>query len=218
MTRQEFFQTGRVQFITHCTERYTYADSARLALDGGCRWIQLRMKNRTEHDIETVAMEIMPLCRMAGATFIIDDHVELAFRIGADGVHLGRHDMPVDEARRITSSQFIIGGTANTIEDVERLARQGADYIGCGPFRFTTTKKNLSPILGLEGYRSIVSGMNERGITQPIVAIGGITCGDISGLMATGVGGIAISGGVLRAGKPVEEMRKIVTKINAINL
>lgn len=208
----------RVQFITHFTERYTYIDSAQLALSGGCRWIQLRMKDCPECEIEAAAHAIMPLCRAVNATFIIDDHVELAFRIGADGVHLGKNDMPVDEARRITSDRFIIGGTANTFEDVARLARQGADYIGCGPFRFTTTKKNLSPILGLDGYRNIVSRMRAEGITLPIVAIGGIRNDDIRSLMETGVDGIAISGSVLRAENPVAEMRRIINETNPLSL
>jgi len=208
----------KVQFITHTTERYSYADSARLVLEGGCRWIQLRMKDHSESEIEAVAREVMPLCRACGATFIIDDHVELAFRIGADSVHLGKNDMPVDEARRITSPAFIIGGTANTIGDVRRLASQGADYIGCGPFRFTTTKKNLSPTLGLNGYRDIVNAMRQEGISLPIVAIGGITFGDIDDILSTGVDGIAISGGVLRADNPAAEMRQIITKTNSLNL
>jgi len=201
----------QVQFITHFTERYSYADSARMALQGGCRWIQLRMKDCSDEDTEAVAQEIMPLCRSFGATFIIDDKVELAFRIGADGVHLGKNDMTVSIARRITSPQFIIGGTTNTIDDVRQLAHEDADYIGCGPFRFTTTKKKLSPILGLDGYRSIVSQMRAEGIKLPIVAIGGITLNDINDILMTGVDGIAVSGSVLRADNPVEEMQRIIS-------
>ena len=202
-----------LQFITHFTDEYSYFDSAMIALEGGCRWIQLRMKDADEAEIERVARLVMPECRRMGAVFVIDDNVELAIRIGADGVHLGKNDMPVDEARRIVGDKFIIGGTANTFEDVQRLAAQGADYIGCGPFRFTTTKKNLAPMLGLEGYKYILSQMKEHGITLPLVAIGGITCGDIPQLMAAGVTGIALSGSILRAEKPVEEMKKVVNEL-----
>ena len=145
--------------------------------------------------------------------FVIDDHVDLALRVGADGVHLGKNDMPVSETRRLAGADFIIGGTANTFEDVQRLAAQGADYIGCGPFRFTTTKKKLAPMLGIEGYKRILSQMKGCGITLPLVAIGGITCGDIPQLMAAGVSGIALSGSVLRAENPVEEMKKVVEKL-----
>lgn len=204
---------NRLQFITHFTDEYSYFDSAMIALEGGCRWIQLRMKDTDEAEIERVARLVMPECRRMGAVFVIDDNVELAIRIGADGVHLGKNDMPVDEARRIVGDKFIIGGTANTFEDVQRLAVQGADYIGCGPFRFTTTKKNLAPMLGIDGYKNILSQMRKHGITLPLVAIGGITCGDIPQLMAAGVSGIALSGSILRAEKPVEEMKKVVNEL-----
>ncbi len=208
---------SRLQFITHFTDKYSYYDSAMMALEGGCRWIQLRMKDADEAEIERVARLILPECRRRGAVFVIDDHVELALRVGADGVHLGKNDMPVDEARRLAGDGFIIGGTANTFEDVQRLAAQGANYIGCGPFRFTTTKKNLAPMLGLEGYKRILSQMKECGIGLPLVAIGGITSDDIPQLMAAGVSGIALSGSVLRAEQPVEEMRKVVEKLRIMS-
>ena len=202
-----------LQFITHFTEKYSYADSAMIALEGGCRWIQLRMKDADEAEIERVARLVLPECRRRGAVFVIDDHVELALRVGVDGVHLGKNDMPVSEARRLAGADFVIGGTANTFEDVQKLAAQGADYIGCGPFRFTTTKKKLAPMLGIEGYKRILSQMKRCGIALPLVAIGGITCGDIPQLMAAGVSGIALSGSVLRAENPVEEMKKVVEKL-----
>ena len=199
-----------IQFITHSNNRYGYVDGARLALEGGCRWVQLRMKEATEAEFMAAAAEIGRLCKEHGATFVLDDHVEWVEKTGADGVHLGKNDMPIDEARKILGSDKIIGGTANTFEDVERLYRQGADYIGCGPFRFTTTKKNLSPVLGLEGYQHIVDQMKSHGINLPIVAIGGIFESDIKSILATGVSGIAVSGGILNAENPAEEMQRFL--------
>ena len=200
-----------IQFITHSNNRYGYVDGARLALEGGCRWVQLRMKEATEAEFMAAAAEIGRLCKEHGATFVLDDHVEWVEKTGADGVHLGKNDMPIDEARKILGSDKIIGGTANTFEDVERLYRQGADYIGCGPFRFTTTKKNLSPVLGLEGYRDITAQMKAHDIQLPIVAIGGILHQDIPAIMQTGVTGIAVSGAILNAENPVEEMRLFIS-------
>lgn len=199
-----------LQFITHYTNTISYLDSVRLALEGGCRWVQLRMKGASEEEMLPVALEAQRMCREAGATFIIDDHVELVSRIGADGVHLGKNDMPIDEARSILGSGFIIGGTANTFDDVLMHHRRGADYIGCGPFRFTTTKEKLSPVLGLEGYRSIMEQMKAAGLDMPVVAIGGITAADIPSIMATGVTGIALSGSVLRAADPAAEMARLI--------
>ena len=204
-----------VQFITHYTDQYTYLDSVRIALEGGCRWIQLRMKDTPTEDILPIAKETLTLCRQYEATFIIDDHVELAKQIKADGVHLGKLDMPITEARSILGKNFIIGGTANTLEDIRMHYEAGADYIGCGPFRFTTTKKNLSPVLGLEGYREILRKMRMEGIDLPIVAIGGIEKEDIPSLMGTGITGIALSGSILRAKHPKEEMKEIIKTVES---
>lgn len=199
-----------VQFITHYTDRYSYLDSARMALEGGCRWIQLRMKDHPLDEVETVGRQVQALCKEHGAIFIIDDHVELAQKLEADGVHLGKNDMPVAEARRVLGEGFLIGGTANTFDDIVSHWQSGADYIGCGPFRYTTTKKNLSPVLGLEGYARLMRQMREADIPLPVVAIGGITREDIPALMQTGVRGIALSGTVLRADDPVREMQEIL--------
>ena len=200
----------QVQFISHHNERYGYLDSVRIALLGGCRWIQLRMKNATDDEVRPTAIEAQRLCREAGATFIIDDRVELVRELRADGVHLGKNDMPIAAARQLLGPGFIIGGTANTFADVKAISEAGGDYVGCGPFRFTTTKEKLSPILGLDGYRHIVSRMQAEGICIPIVAIGGIEADDIQPILATGVTGIALSGAVLRADNPVEKMKEIV--------
>lgn len=200
-----------LQFITHRTERYSYVDSARMALEGGCRWVQLRMKSAKAELLEATALEVQAMCRSCGATFIIDDDVMLAKRIGADGVHLGKDDMSVTEARQLLGAECIIGATVNTFNDIMLYVHSSEpDYFGCGPFRFTTTKQRLAPTLGLEGYRNIMEQMHCAGITIPLVAIGGITLSDISDLMATGVSGIALSSSVLDAPCPERKMREIV--------
>ena len=205
-----------IQFISHYTDQYSYLDSIRLALEGGCRWVQLRMKDASIQDFLRIGKEVRRLCDSYQATFILDDHVELVREIGADGVHLGKKDMPVAEARKTLGNDCIIGGTANTFDDVKMHYEASANYIGCGPFRFTTTKQGLAPVLGLEGYRSIIAQMSAEGIDLPLVAIGGITAEDIPAIMQTGVSGIALSGAVLRAADPVAEMKRL-TEIVAIN-
>lgn len=204
----------KLQFITHFSEQYSYIDSARLALEGGCRWIQLRMKDADEALLEETAIIVQKMCKNYGATFIIDDNVLLAKKIKADGVHLGKNDMPVAEARKILGEDFIIGGTVNSFEDIEKvLSNATPDYFGCGPFRFTTTKQKLAPILGLDGYKNIISKMKENNIQIPLVAIGGIGKEDVPSILECGVGGIALSGGVLKANDPIKEMNDIKTII-----
>lgn len=216
-------QNIHLQFITHYTEKYSYIDSAKIALDGGCRWIQLRMKNVSETTLEHHALIIQEMCKEYGATFIIDDNVFLAKKINADGVHLGKNDMPITEARRILGDDFIIGGTVNTFEDILKITnslsstanspRPMVNYFGCGPFRFTHTKQKLSPILGIEGYKEIVKKKLEQNIDIPIVAIGGISNADIPHILETGIDGIALSSSILRAENPIEEMKNIVSTI-----
>lgn len=199
-----------LQFITHQTEQYSYLESAQMALKGGCKWIQLRMKDAPLEEVEKVATQLKPLCKEQDAILIIDDHVELAKKLEVDGVHLGKQDMPVAQARQVLGEAFIIGGTANTFEDVVQHYKAGADYVGVGPFRFTTTKKNLSPVLGLEGYASIMAQMEKEDINLPVVAIGGITYEDIPAILQTGVHGIALSGTILRAQDPIAETARIL--------
>ena len=203
-----------VQFISHYSERYSYLDSIQLALEGGCRWIQLRMKDATDDEVRPIAIKAQQLCRHYNAKFIIDDRVALVRELGADGVHLGKNDMPIREARQILGPDYIIGGTANTFEDAKAHYEASADYIGCGPFRFTTTKQKLAPVLGLDGYRHIIQQMRAANITIPVVAIGGITKDDIPAILQTGITGIALSGTVLRADDPIAEMKHIINIIN----
>lgn len=206
-----------LQFITHQTSRYTYEQSAIQALKGGCRWIQLRMKDASPDQVVHIATGLKEICKDFQATFIIDDHVDIALKVGADGVHLGKNDMPVSEARKLTGKDFIIGGTANTAADMIRLTEAGADYIGLGPFRFTETKKNLSPVLGLQGYRNIMAEYHSRSLRLPVVAIGGISANDIPNLMLTGITGIALSGTILQASDPIAETQHILTLIQQNN-
>ena len=200
----------KLQFITHYTDSYSYVDSARIALEGGCRWIQLRMKDAEERELRDTAIIIQRMCRAAGATFIIDDNVALAKSIGAQGVHLGKGDMPIAEARKILGEGFIIGGTVNSFDDIlHHLHTSPPDYFGCGPFRYTSTKRNLAPILGIEGYSDIIKRMREHNIATPLIAIGGIAKEDIHQLLKSGVDSIALSGSILRADNPPQEMREI---------
>ncbi len=203
-----------LQFITHQTPRYSYVEGAIEALNGGCKWIQLRMKEAAYDEICNAIEQLKPLCKEKGAILILDDYAELAAKLDIDGVHLGKNDMLPQEARNLIGEKYIIGGTANTIEDIKNLVAQGVDYIGLGPFRHTDTKKNLSPILGLDGYKNILSQCNEAGITTPIVAIGGIEPEDIPALMKTGISGIALSGTILRADHPAEATQNIITTLN----
>lgn len=206
----------RLQFISHQNEKMSYLDGIHEAITGLCPWVQLRMKGATDYEVRPIAYKVKEWCKIMNVTFIIDDRVELVKEVHADGVHLGKNDMPIAEARRILGDDYIIGGTANTFEDVKAHYEAGADYIGCGPFRYTTTKEKLSPILGLEGYREIVAKMKQEHIDLPIVAIGGITEEDIPDIMKTGVSGISLSGCILNAKDPAAKTHDIVELLDKL--
>lgn len=192
----------RLHFISNETDKILHIDSIRLALEAGCRWIQLRVKDRPEEEVLPIAWEAIRLCDSFDARLVINDFPRIALAVEAYGLHLGLTDMPVPEARALVGEKMVIGGTANTWEDITRRIDEGADYIGLGPFRFTNTKQNLSPILGLEGYLSLMRQMQEAGYSTPIIAIGGITAGDIGVLRAAGVHGVAMSAGLTGAADP----------------
>ncbi len=202
-----------LQFISHHRPEVSYVEGIRLALEGGCRWVQLRMKEATGRVLYEKALDARELTQRYGAVLIIDDRLDVALAAGADGVHLGQKDLPVGEARRLAPRGFIVGGTANTFEQVREHAMAGADYIGCGPYRYTTTKQGLAPILGLEGYRDIIERMKAEGIATPLIAIGGITADDLPLLRPLGLGGIALSGTILRAADPQQETKRIISLI-----
>lgn len=201
---------NKLQYISQGNTIKEQLDNIHQALNHGCKWIQMRFKNATSEDTFILAEAVKILCNEYSATFIINDNVPLALEIDADGVHLGLSDMKISKAREILGPTKIIGGTANTFEHVLQRAAENCDYIGLGPFQFTTTKQNLSPILGLDGYCSILEQMKTYGIKIPIYAIGGIGLYDIESLMTTGIHGIAVSGLITQSENPSE----LITKLN----
>lgn len=188
-------------------------DKAWAFLEGGGRWIQLRMKDAGRDEVASRGKALAELCSRYDAVFIVDDDPLAAAACGADGVHLGREDMPPAGARELLGPDKIIGATANTIEDIAALGSMPVDYIGLGPYRFTATKKRLSPVLGIEGYRAVMAGMRERGIDIPVVAIGGILPGDVRGIMDTGVTGVAVSGAISNAADAQRESRAFINEL-----
>ena len=184
------------------------------ACKAGIRWIQLRMKQAgTDRFLET-ARAAKKICDDADCSLIINDRVEIAARVNAHGVHLGKSDMPPGEARQLLGNGFIIGATANTAQDIREHYQAGADYVGLGPYRFTTTKKNLSPILGMDGYRRIMEELRKESVDIPVIAIGGIGTADYAALLQAGVQGIAFSGLLLRAGDRAATVRLLEETIN----
>jgi thiamine-phosphate pyrophosphorylase len=184
----------KLQYISQGDTQGEQLNNIQNALEFGCRWIQLRFKKANSEILEQTALLVKELCQKYNAIFIINDNVVLVKKINADGVHLGLTDTSIREARELLGNDKIIGGTANTYEDVVQRYHEKCNYVGLGPFKFTTTKEKLSPILGLEGYKEIISRLKSEGVEIPIFAIGGILEEDIDPILKTGIYGIAVSG------------------------
>lgn len=205
------FEISGVHYITQDSVKdYSHARLAEEACKGGADWIQLRMKNASDLEVVKVGSEVLKVCKAYGSRLIINDHPILAQEIGAAGVHLGKNDLDPLEARKLLGPDFIIGGTANTIDDIKLLSTKGVNYIGLGPYRFTITKKNISPVLGIEGYRVIMAKCRALKISIPVIAIGGIISSDIMPLLETGIHGIAISGVVSSAPDKAKSMKNFI--------
>ncbi len=187
---------SKLHFIT------TNANAAEQACKGGVDWIQLRLKDVSYDEYFKVGKEVQAVCKKYDATFIVNDNIKLALDLDADGVHVGKEDiLPQHYIDEMLGKGGIIGCTTNTIEDILHFRGKPVSYLGLGPFRFTTTKQKLSPVLGIEGYKRIFDELKntDMGPVPPIIGIGGIIIEDVPGLLDTGLYGIAVSGAISKA-------------------
>ena len=199
----------KLQYISQGSTRQEQELNIRKALDNGIKWVQIRWKNAPENELISLCEISKQLCSEYQSVCIINDHVQLAKNIDADGVHLGLNDGSVEEARLILGKNKIMGGTANTLSDVLQRINESCDYIGLGPLRFTSTKEKLSPILGFEGYQEIISHLQEKSTEVPkIFAIGGVTLEDIIRLQQIGIYGVSVSGQITTQPSIINEFKK----------
>lgn len=180
----------------------------------GAKWIQLRIKDAEESIYLSVAKECRSITNKYGVKLIINDNLSVALNAGADGVHLGQNDLSTLKARQLVPSGFIIGGTANTYNEILEHYKNGVDYVGLGPYKTTLTKKNLSPVLGIEGYTQMMDKLLTNNIDIPIIAIGGIQLHDVEYLKKTGVHGIAVSGLITNAPNKKEVIYELDKQLN----
>lgn len=185
-----------LQYITNTDSKVSPAEQVKGVIAGGCRWVQIRMKDASDEEISKVVEDVKPLCIETETFLILDDRVELAKTLNVGGVHLGKTDMLPSKARMLLGPAAVIGVTANTIDDIKAVRSLDIDYIGMGPYADTRTKKNLAPILGLEGIRELYNEMQQLEINISHVAVGGIRIEDVVPLMEAGSNGVAVSGAI----------------------
>lgn len=202
-----------LQFITNTESRHTPVEQIKGVIAGGCRWVQIRMKEASDEEIEKVVNEIKPLCLETETFLLLNDRVELAKKLDVGGVHLGKTDMLPSKARLVLGPAAVIGVTANSFDDILAVRSLDIDYIGIGPYAETKTKKNLAPVLGLEGIRKICREMEEKEINLNHVAVGGIKLEDVDKLMKAGVNGIAVSADIAKAEDVEKRTREYIDKL-----
>ena len=205
---------SKFHYLTQDLPHRSHAEQTQIACEAGANWIQYRCLSKTDEEMIPEIHHVASICDDWGATLILTDHYHLLDKVDAQGVHL--EDMQADFAaiREIITDEKTLGASANSFEDLQRIALSGAvDYVGCGPFALTETKPNDYPLLGLEGYREITSKMVESGMHLPLLAVGGIKVEDVDALLETGIYGIAVSAAVNMAADPGEAFRQIYKKI-----
>ncbi len=195
------------QFLLQCITldgiEMSHSEQVKALCEAGAKWIQLRMKEATESDVEKVAQEALGICEDHGALLIINDYLDVALKVGAGGIHLGTSDTNWKAARNLAGPDLVIGGTVNSLGDArEALASQSLDYVGVGPFRHTSTKKNLAPVLEKKAFAELLQFLGDL----PKVVIGGVLPEDLPAISSMDAEGVAISSGLFGEGSVSENL------------
>lgn len=205
---------GRIHVITDTTvqHRFDHVQLARLAIRGGADTVQLRDKSLSPAGFLRVAAAVLEVCREGGVPLIINDRTDVAGRIGADGVHLGREDTPITEARRRLGDNAVIGGSAGSLEQAVEAANAGADYVGFGHVFPTRSKQKPGPAVGPESLRRVC-----RAVSVPVIGIGGITPEGARAVIGAGAWGVAVIGAVCAADDPEAATRRLVDAVGGFH-
>lgn len=186
----------QLHYITHDIQYLTHIEQAQLACEAGAKWIQYRCLSKADDELLTDINAIAEICDDWGTTLIITDHIHLNGKADIQGFHIEDMDADFTELRKKVGDDITLGGSANTLEHLIRIAQQGADYAGLGPFAAPETKPNSYPLITLENYKSIINELKKSGLSLPVLAVGGIKIYDVEALMQTGIHGVAVSGAI----------------------
>ncbi len=185
----------KLHYISQGSSPKEHLENIQKACTSGAELVQLRLNSSAEKKLLKFAAEAREIIAHFQTRLIINDNYKVAKEVKADGVHLGKTDSCPTVARKHLYTWQFIGGTANTLQDCQALIEKEVDYISLGPFRFTETKDNLPPALGLNGYAAIIDVLNTE---TPILGVGGITTDDVAAILETGISGLAVSGTITR--------------------
>ena len=189
----------------HCENAATFCSTIESAVQSGATMVQLREKTAGSRDFYELALQVMQITQRYKLPLIINDRLDIALAVGADGVHVGQEDLPVAVVRRLLGPDKIVGATAATVADALRAEAEGADYIGSGAV-FPTVTKPGKPVLPLTVLTQI-----KQAVKLPVVAIGGITTNNLVELKSTGVDGIAVVSAIMNSDDPAAATKEILS-------
>lgn len=203
----------KLQFITHDLDTLTHIQQAQIACEAGAKWVQYRCLTKSDEALLEDINAIAEICDDWGATLIVTDHVHLNGKADIQGFHMEDMDADFRALRAELGEAVTIGGSSNTVEGLIRLANEGVDYAGFGPFSVTTTKPNNASLLGVAGYAKGMEVLQAMKIDLPVLAVGGVTVNDVDALMDAGVFGIAASAAINQAPDMASAYRDFYDKI-----
>jgi thiamine-phosphate pyrophosphorylase len=184
-------------------------DVVRAAVQGGASVVQLREKTATTREMVELGQALHEITRQAGIPLIVNDRLDVALAIGAEGVHVGHDDMPVSLARRLIGPDLILGASPETLEEARQMERDGADYLGVGDVYGTPSKSDAGAPIGVEGLAEVI-----RAVSLPVVAIGGITLENAGPVIQAGAAGVAVISAVVGAPDPEAAARRLREIVN----
>jgi thiamine-phosphate pyrophosphorylase len=203
----------KLHYITHDTLHLSHIEQVQLACEAGAKWIQYRCLSKTDEALLQDINAIAEICDDWGTTLIVTDHIHLNGKADIQGFHIEDMDADFIALRKRVGDDITLGGSANTIENLIRLASEGADYAGFGPYALTETKPNNYKLLGVEGYQNAVRELSDQAINLPVLAVGGIKTYDVEALMQTGIYGVAVSGAINFADDFIEAYQDFYTLV-----
>jgi len=204
----------KFQYITHDITHLSHIEQAQQACEAGAKWIQYRCLSKSDEELLQDINAIAEICDDWGTTLIVTDHVHLHGKADIQGFHIEDMDADFIALRKLVGHDITLGGSAHTVENLVRLAKEGADYVGYGPFAETETKPNNYSHLGIEGYQHVVKALKAQALTIPLLAVGGIKTFNVEALMQTGIYGIAVSGAINFADDFIEAYEDFYTLVN----
>lgn len=203
----------KLHFITHDNARYSHVEQVQLACEAGAKWVQYRCVTKNDRELVQDMNAIAEICDDWGATLVVANHSHLKGEADIQGFHIENMAADFRAIRREIGSELTLGGSANTVENLIRLAREGADYAGFGPFNKSKTKPSEFPLLAISAYTVAIKQFEKEGIDLPILAVGGIKLKEAGELMATGIHGVAVSSALLEAPDFAEAYKELYQSV-----